>query len=371
VAAVKAEKGIVESVSRAIGLAGGIVLKGKRTVLIKPNAVFGLRPSTGTVTNPLVVDGVIKYLIGKGIKSDNITVGECSAMGYDTKKAFRISGLQDICNKYGVRTSVFDDGYATRTFMFDGRKLEIEVAKEVFENDIIINVPVIKTHFQAGASMALKNMFGVVSWESRKTLHKIGLVNGIAYLNSVLPKYFTVGDATIGLHGKGPTLLGKPGNWNLIFASGDPVAHDVMVCSIFGLKIPDHVNKATQLHVGTDDTKRISLAGDALQKMKIEPATPDVSPLRNVRIVDGDACSYCMNYVWTVLYRLSKEDAGKGKHADVLIGKLLDKCKLDAKTTRIVCGDCASMHAESGNFVPGCPPKMSEIEKMIRRVLKD
>jgi len=47
----EAEKGIVESVSRAIGLAGGIVLKARDGPL-KP-MLCSAETSTGTVTNPL------------------------------------------------------------------------------------------------------------------------------------------------------------------------------------------------------------------------------------------------------------------------------------------------------------------------------
>lgn len=376
VAAVEAARDVQGSVGKAIELAGGLDLEGKKTVLIKPNVVFGLRPSTGVVTNPLVVEGTIKYLIGRGIKSGNITIGECSAMGYDTKKAFRLSGFSDMCSRHDVKTvEFFESGRSvTKEIKYQGRKIPIEIAEEVFESDLLINIPVIKTHFQSGVSMALKNMFGVVSWESRKALHKMGLANGIAYLNSVLPGYFTVGDATIGLQGKGPALLGEPGNWGLVFASRDPVAHDSAICGLFGLERPAHVRKAAELGLGSADIGKIKLVGEKADSIKriAKPATPDISPIEGVSITDGDACSYCMNYVWTALLMLSKKQLKGRKKVQVLIGNLIKDCQINSDRRKVVCGDCALKYSSlTGNVVPGCPPKMDDILKALRKAMEE
>jgi len=95
-------------------------------------------------------------------------------MGYDTR-GVRISGLQTYA-QYGVRTSV--SMTATRQNVHvRGRKLESEVAKRCSRTTYHKRSSD-KTHFQAGASMALKNMFGCGELESRKTLHKIGLGTG-------------------------------------------------------------------------------------------------------------------------------------------------------------------------------------------------
>jgi len=364
---------IFSSIERAINLAGGISLEGKETVLIKPNAVFGLKPSTGIVTNPEIIDGVIKYLLSKGIEPQKISLGDCSAMGYDTSKAFRFSGMTDVCKTHGVKiVEFFKKGCIRKDISLKGTKLCIDIAREVFEADVLIGVPVIKTHFQSEVSMSLKNMFGTASWDSRKELHKMGLTDGIAYLNTLLPKYFTVGDATIGLQGNGPALLGKPGNWGLIFASTNPVAHDAMVCQLFGLDIPKHVKKAGELGLGMADTEKIELVGESRSSIrrKIERPGKDITPLKNVDIVDGDACSYCMNNLWTVLLKLSKEDLKSDKKIQVLIGNIIKECDINLHKQKVICGNCAIKYRHlSNNVIPGCPPETKKIILTLREIL--
>ena len=88
VAAGSAGTDIPHAVERVLGLIEGIGA-GAESALIKPNVVFAIRPSSGIVTNPLVIEGIIKHLISNGMKPENITVGESGSMGFDTGKALR------------------------------------------------------------------------------------------------------------------------------------------------------------------------------------------------------------------------------------------------------------------------------------------
>jgi uncharacterized protein (DUF362 family) len=374
VAVTRADNDIPGALKRALDLVGGVD-PGSKSVLIKPNAVFAIRPGSGIVTNPAVLECVIKHLISSGTPPANIMVGESGSMGFDTTKAFRKIGITEICKKHGVGLSDFSQGeFVTKKVRINGKDMSLDIAKDVIEADMIINAPVIKTHFQTGVSMALKNMFGILSFESRKLVHKFALDAGIAHLSKILPGYMTVGDGTFGLEGFGPSILGTPGKWGLIFASNDPVAHDATVCRLFGVDVPAHVKIASDIGVGVSDPGKIKLVGEKADglRRKIRPAIGSFSPLKSVKAIDGGACAYCLYAVYLVLQRLSTQEIKTGKEIEILFGHNIDDVKCDPKKEKILCGDCTERFRKRfGNFLPGCPPKKADIIGMVKKVLEE
>ena len=372
VAAAGAGTDIPMAVNRVLWLLGGIGA-GAESALIKPNVVFAIRPSSGIVTNPLVIEGIIKHLISNGMKPENITVGESGSMGFDTGKAFRKTGIQELCEKYGAKTLDFHGKeFVTKNVTIDGRDIKIDIAKAVFDADLVVNAPVIKTHFQTGVSMAVKNMFGAVGFESRKQIHKFCLDAGLAHLNKILPKYVTVGDATIGLEGFGPSIKGTPGKWGLVFASTDPVAHDSTVCRLFGVDIPAHVKIAADIGVGIINPSVIKMLGDdqGSLRRKMKPPLGPFSPLEGVNAIDGGACAYCLYAVYLVLQRLATQGVKPKHEIDILFGRDIDESACSAKRDKILCGDCTERFKERyGNLIPGCPPEKSEIIKLVRKMI--
>ena len=373
VGACRAGDDVKGAVRKVLGLAGGIP-PGTGSVLIKPNAVFAIRPSSGVVTNPVVLDGLMECLMSAGIAPERITIGESGSMGFDTQKAFRKIGILEICERYGAKALDFHGSdHVAKTFEIEGRRIQLDIAKAVFDADLVINVPVIKTHFQTGASMALKNMFGAVGFESRKLVHKFCLDEGLAYLNKALPRYMTVGDGTVGLEGFGPSILGKPGGFGLLFSGMDPVAHDATVCRLFGIDVPAHVRAAADIGIGISDPGRIDIAGESADGMRrrIKPAEGNFSPLKNVAAIDGDACAYCLYAVYLVLQRLSTQKVNTDKEIEVLFGRNIDESACDPKKEKMLCGDCTERFRKRyGNFLPGCPPRKSDIISLVRKLLE-
>ncbi|MFA6250152.1 MAG: DUF362 domain-containing protein, partial [Candidatus Shapirobacteria bacterium] len=195
-------------------------------VLVKPNLAVAREGSSGIVTNPLVVEGVVEFLLEeKGIKPENLIVGECSVLGFNTGEAALKSGLLDVCQKHGVKfVDLATRGYLAKDISYQNRKFRFEISELETEADLIVNVPVVKTHFQTGWSLALKNMKGLVSYGTRKLMHKEDLDNQIVLLNTVIKKYLTVLDGSVALEGMGPANLGSAVDLGLIIAGFDPVA---------------------------------------------------------------------------------------------------------------------------------------------------
>lgn len=74
--------------------------KPPKKVLIKPNLVGPYPGNSGIVTNPLVMDQLIEWLLERDVE---VIVGESSAYGRDTKKSLEVSGIGKILEKHSVK----------------------------------------------------------------------------------------------------------------------------------------------------------------------------------------------------------------------------------------------------------------------------
>ena len=80
-----------EATTHALQLVGGdVVIQPDERVLIKPNCVRPAAPETGVTTDGGVVDAVIEYLLGVGVR--DIVIAEGGNPG--TEKAFSLTGLK-------------------------------------------------------------------------------------------------------------------------------------------------------------------------------------------------------------------------------------------------------------------------------------
>jgi len=103
---------------------------------------------------------------------------------------------------------------------------------------LLVSMPKMKTHHWAGATLGMKNLFGLVpggvyGWP-KNVLHWAGINESIADLHQLFPKTFTLVDGIIGMEGNGP-IQGTPRPVGVIVAGASPVAVDATCCRIMGL----------------------------------------------------------------------------------------------------------------------------------------
>jgi uncharacterized protein (DUF362 family) len=367
---------VEKATKRAIELIGGIKADSKTKILIKPNIVLAKNPATGIVTNPLVVSGIIEYFLSQGASNKNITIAEGSLQGVDSAKAIEKSGYGELCEKYGVKfKDILAGKFISKETNLGGKKSIIQISEEVFNADVVISVPVVKTHFQTGVSLGIKNMKGVITHGSRKIMHKGDLQDQIALLCSTLPKFITIADGSIGLEGMGPGALGKPANLGLIIAGKDPVAVDAVICRIIKLDVPGHITKAGEMGVGESNLHKIEIVGEELEvvQKQFEPADKRISPHPDIDLIDGKPCSGCLNSVWSTLYSLKEIPAEK---ISIAFGSQMPEFLGDSKIIAI--GNCAIHALEKTGYklkdsekIMGCPPTEKEQKEFLKKWLKD
>lgn len=219
---------IEERVQEAVALIGGfgkLNIKGK-TVLVKPNVVSG-SPNPVT-TNPEVVAAVVRILYREGARE--VLVGDMSALlSRTTLKNMKACGIRQAAEGAGARVVAFEDAGWIEVALPGARYLKKAFVTEwLYRADLIVNLPVVKTHRSASYSICLKNFIGCTHLRQRPYLvdrdHWEELV---AEFNLAYRPHLNIVDATVAMIEGGP-WEGTPAGTGVVIASGDRIAADVV-----------------------------------------------------------------------------------------------------------------------------------------------
>jgi uncharacterized protein (DUF362 family) len=224
-------------VKTSVDLIGGIEkinVRGK-TVLLKPN--LNSDDPYPASTNPQVVKGITELLYSAG--ASKVTVGDMSNPNYRTRDAMRRAGITEAAEEAGASTAYFEDEDWVSLKIPGAKHIkEILLARPVYDADVLIDLPTVKTHSIATYTMSMKNFIGAIHPRSRMAMHTSGdLEEAIAELNVAIHPDLVVMDGTKSMVAGGP-MNGTVRDTNLIVASGDRVANDIVGLSIvkmFGL----------------------------------------------------------------------------------------------------------------------------------------
>jgi uncharacterized protein (DUF362 family) len=267
--------GSVDSLRGAIELCNGFEKLSKDSrVLIKPNNCFRhkIMPPYGMVTTSVVIDRIVQLLLEYGCK--DISIGEGAIIGiFDelepyTKQGFKGTGIERIAKKYGTKLIDFNRG-AFHEMDLGGAK--VQISKAALDTDFLINVPVLKTHFQAKVSLGFKNLKGCLNKDSKKKFHTSGRLDTlICLLNEAIKSDLVIIDGIYMLE-KGPeTLTGVAHRKDLIIASPDIFECDIVGATILGVDPAqiDYLREFAQRHNRSFDTNAIQTEGESIESLK-------------------------------------------------------------------------------------------------------
>jgi uncharacterized protein (DUF362 family) len=250
----------------AVDALGGITrfVKPGNRVVIKPNMSFASGPDSASNTHPAVVREVAKMCSEAGASKisvlDNVL--------HNASDCLALSRIPELCKE--VPSTSVNVAQAKRLYrevaVTNGRQLKsMHVLAEVLDSDVLIAVPVGKTHSSAGVSLSMKGMMGLihdrVSFHSRYDLHE-----SIVDMVSVLKPHLVVIDGTRILSTGGPGGPGKVIPLNLVIASADMVAADAQMVALgtwYGRKFqPDqvrHIRVAAERGLGSLDLQKLHI----------------------------------------------------------------------------------------------------------------
>ena len=202
------------------------------------------------------------------IGAAQVVVGEGPGHLRDTEYLLEMTGLGERLKDVGasfVDLNV-DDGHAlVLPHNYTGMK-RIVFAKTAVTADLLVSLAKMKTHHWAGATLTMKNLFGVVpsgvyGWP-KNPLHWAGIERSIVDIWDAVRPGFGIIDGIIAMEGDGP-IMGTPKPMGVVVMGDNLPATDAHTARLMGLE-PAKMTylAASRLHGGTIHPWRIALQGD-------------------------------------------------------------------------------------------------------------
>jgi len=241
-------------------------------VLIKPNYVAAKHPSTGITTDTRIVERVIEFVKNSGVS--DIIVGEGGAE--DTERAFDVVGIRNVTRQHRVRLVDLNRDSRIQIRIPQALALhEIGISEVALRSTCIINIPTLKVHHIALATLCMKNLMGLIlpksimhSQINEKIVDLTSLFRNKAKINIV--------DGLVGA--EVDEVHGRRVEMNLVIAGQDLVAVDSVAAAIMGID-PNKVKYlglAEKRGLGISNLKEIEILGKKLEeverKFRLPPA---------------------------------------------------------------------------------------------------
>jgi uncharacterized protein (DUF362 family) len=347
-----------EALARAVDLLGEAGLSSQDRVLIKPNIVEPVSHKTGNITNPNLVDAIIRWCKSLGV--GEIVLGEGPSYYVSENRllsCFTQTGYKELAERHGINWVLFDH-YPFVIFEDVAPCLpkEFGISRFAFEFDKIINVPVLKTHYLTRVSLAMKNLKGFLRRRDKPRFHS-HLPEAIVELNKLIKPFLNIVDGTMA-------------EIPVIVAGRDIVATDSVATSLMGLKPISvaTIRLGAEAGLGWMDLTRISVVGEDLAHLKMNIELPQEvirKWFQTLRVLEGKGvCSGCLIPLLSTLTRIKAQGGCLTRPLNLMLGKGV---KTPEHGDTLSLGDCSKGTWSEGALIEGCPPDSGEITRRLKK----
>jgi len=180
-----------EAIEKVVELLGGLNINRDSKILVLPTLVLPTHSFFAENTSPQFLEAAIKYLAGKEVKVENIKVAGQSFDEIPVEASAQKSQLLGVCQKYKI---IPLDLAKTNFIKKTQNNLSLEISEEVFNSDLVLNLPILKI----GRASASENVLKVLKKESYLKLKYLASDEEIIEaLGKTLPGYFTLSEAEV------------------------------------------------------------------------------------------------------------------------------------------------------------------------------
>ncbi len=381
-----------ESVARAVDLCDGLEnLRPNDRILLKPNLVewdleLPFSP-WGVVTTSAVMGALVRVLAERGF--GDLTIGEGTPLPYlagKGREVFGLLGYGALRDRYGVELVDFDEEPFDNVDLGD---FKLAVARRALEADKIITVPTLKTHATCQVSLGIKNLKGCISRTSKRFCHHrtLDLDHTFPLLVEKLPVALNLIDGVFALE-RGPTQSGRAYRKDLLVASADVYAGDVVGAKLLGYDVDQvpHLHWHGERRGGAVGLETIDVRGERIEEQSTAlpwdtpwledgsgPAAFDKLGISGLafRKPDASLCTNCVAVMAPALVLLmTAHDREKAGTLEVLNGKKALASKGFDHT--LLLGRCVSaLNKNNPNInhaitLNTCPPDMETLVTELR-----
>lgn len=360
----------------------------KAKVIIKPNIVVWLNgpyPKWGVITTSAIMEETVVLLKEYGIDDISIAEGSLQLNPKDKhigQKAFEGLGYNNLKKRYGVKLIDVWERPFEKVEVAEG--IHLKVNSDLMASDFLVNLPVLKTHAQVKVSLGIKNLKGFLNVSSRKKCHNADLEKGLEYMVSRLPQFLppsaTIIDGIYTLE-RGPSFDGKPRKSDLVIASSNVLAADMVGAKVLG---HDPSDIPYLVKTASDQGLRADLSQFEIKGEKIEdvasfhkytfpynedntlPLNMEKMGIKGIKFhkYDSTLCTYCSPLIGMLLTIIAMSYKEPFDNVEFLTGKRLKPSPDMAKT--ILVGQCmCALHKDYAGpqeivKIKGCPPDPKE-----------
>lgn len=207
------------------------------TVLLKPNLVE-VHPGRPINTDARLVAAAVEAF--RRVGAAEVLVGEGPGHHRDTEGVVEWSGLRPLLRETGARfidLNIADTAAVTLRDDFSGLG-RLHLPRVLRGVDLVVSVAKMKTHHWVGATLTMKNLFGVVpgavyGWP-KNPLHHAGISRCVVDLWRTLEPGFGIVDGIVGMQGDGP-IMGDPVDSGVVVMGPHLPAVDSVAASLMGI----------------------------------------------------------------------------------------------------------------------------------------
>ncbi|MHA1967982.1 MAG: DUF362 domain-containing protein, partial [Candidatus Hodarchaeales archaeon] len=248
----------IKALNQALDLLGGInkFIKPGDKVVIKPNICGGNPEVQGSFTSINLVEELIRLIVGEG--AEVLAVVDSDMVWTDFEDIAKAEGWVDWAKEKEIPLINLRKTDCVRFDYGSASKVHISVASKLMvDADVIISVPVMKTHLLTSVTLGMKNMYGTFPEGDKAKYHEFGIDYSIADMNFAFTPTLTIIDGSIGGEAIGPLTCKKPGDkkFETIVVSNDVVAADALASLMMGFDPMsiEHIKIAHDLEIGRAD----------------------------------------------------------------------------------------------------------------------
>lgn len=246
--------------TRALGALGGMgrfVSPGQR-VVVKVNAAFASPPAICATSHPDLVRAVVAACIDAGAADVAVTDNPIN----DPASCFRLTGIGGAAQAAGGRVVLPGaDQFAAVTL--PGARLIRDwpvLTGPLAEADVLIGLAPLKDHHRSGASMTIKNWYGLLG--GRRNVFHQDIHTIITELAALVRPTLVILDAVTAMMHNGPTggSVSDLTQTHTLVAGIDPLAVDAVGAGLLGRELSQlpHLQQAADAGLGTLDYQTLN-----------------------------------------------------------------------------------------------------------------
>jgi len=245
----------IKTINLALKAVGGIenfIKKGDR-VLLKVNAAFASPPVLSATTNPQLLEEVIRLCYAAGASSVAVTDNPIN----DPSSCFALTGIESAAKRAGAKVILPEESLFAPLTIEGGSLIKnwpvfYQPLKKV---DKLIGIAPVKDHQRSGASMTMKNWYGLLG--GRRNIFHQDIHNIIKELAVMVKPTFVILDGTVSMMTNGPTggSLSDLKQTSTMIVGTDQVAVDAYGATLLGKSAGElaYIEKAYTAGAGNID----------------------------------------------------------------------------------------------------------------------